>query len=159
MKGENDCCCSVLARRGDSSVSAGWIPTVSKFLALLGQPPRAQSVSQKIGGSSLAPQNQGSLFALLQSNCCSPCEQRLILSQGLSRTLCLPFSHAFRRTFCVICSSFVRLFSQELYGVQKFCFTSQCVYVQVRKFISQLSEQLKQFWPASLRFDSGFGFV
>lgn len=31
--------------------------------------------------------------------------------------------------------------------------------MQVRKFISQLSEQLKQFWRAWLRFDSGFGFV
>lgn len=31
--------------------------------------------------------------------------------------------------------------------------------VQVRKLISRLLEQLKQFWPAWPRFDSGFGFV
>lgn len=31
--------------------------------------------------------------------------------------------------------------------------------MQVRKLISRLSEQLKQFWPVWLLFDSGFGFV
>lgn len=31
--------------------------------------------------------------------------------------------------------------------------------MQVRKFISQLSEQLRQFWPTLLRSDSGFGFA
>lgn len=59
--------------------------------------------------------------------------------------------------FASLRTTFVGLFSQDLCGVWKFCFTSQWVCFQARKFISKLSEQLNPFWPASLSFDSGFG--
>lgn len=159
-KGEGDCCRSVPA--GGETVRClqqGFLPSANSSLSWVNHP----TVSQKVGRGILAPWNQESLFALLQPKCCSLWEQRLNLSQGLSRipvsALFTCFQENILRHLQLLFSSFVRLFSQDLYAVQKFCFTSQCVYVQVRKLISRLSEQLKQFWPAWLRFDSGFGFV